>query len=186
VEAVSGLRLVPLRCTRCQGRVSTAPGSAVLLCLDCGAGLEVTEDGSLAPVEVAFARYAAGSESFLPFWTFAARLALATRESTRGGAPAGGLAARFREKGALRFYCAAFPRDLEEKGKWSLRLTLEQPELAPAPPQKELGAVAFSQAEARALASDLFVTSELALPDTVRALEFELALSDPRVIAIAI
>jgi hypothetical protein len=183
---VSTLRLVPLRCLKCQGNVSAAPGSAVLLCRDCGTGLEVREDGALAPIAVSFARYAAGSEAFFPFWTFQARLRLTRRDAAGGGASGGGLAARFREKEVLRFYCAAFPRDLEDKGRWSLHLTLEQPSLAPAPTPKELPAVTVTQADAREIASDLFVTSELQLPDTVRALEFELDLSDPQVVAIAL
>jgi hypothetical protein len=70
--------------------------------------------------------------------------------------------------------------------KWSLRLTLEQPALFPAEAQKELGTVAFSEAEARLLASDVFVTSELQLPDTVRTLDFALDLSDPRLMAIGL
>jgi hypothetical protein len=183
---MSALRLVPLRCAKCQGRVSAPAGTAVLLCADCGAGFEVMEDGSLVPVAVSFALYTAGSERFYPFWTFEARLRLTARESDRRGAASGGLAERFRERGSLRFYCAAFPSDLEEKGKWSLHLTLEQPDLRPAGARKELGTVAFSQAEARELASDLFVTSELQLPDTVRSLDFQLDLTDPRIVAIAL
>jgi len=183
---VSGLRLVPLRCPKCQAGLASAPGTVVLLCPNCGSGFEVMEDGALPPVSVSFARYREGAEEFHPFWTFEARLRLAKRESDRPAAAAKGLAALFGEKGALRFYCAAFPADLEAKGQWSLHLTLEQPDLQAVETRKELAPVAFSQSEARELASDLFVTSELALPDTVRALDFELDLSDPRLVAIAL
>ena len=184
---MSGLRLVPLRCAACQGgSLSATPGASVLLCADCGAGFEVMEDGHLVPVPVSFARLTSDSNRFQPFWTFDARLRLRARESNQGTAAAGGLAARFRERGSLRFYCAAFASDVESKGPVSLRLTLDQPLLVAAERQRALEGIVFSQAEARRLASDLFVTSELQLPDTVRTLDFELELADPRVVAIAL
>jgi hypothetical protein len=183
---MSGLRLVPLQCATCAGRLSGATGTAVLLCAGCGAGFEVMDDGALAGVSVSFARYTKDSNSFYPFWTFDAHLRLRARDSNRPSGEGGGLATRFQELGSLRFYCAAFLDDIEKKGGWSLHLTLNQPVLQAADSQKELGAVAFSQAEARLLASDLFVTSELTLPDIVRALRFELELADPRVVGIAL
>lgn len=183
---VSGLRLVPLRCGNCEGRLTASTGATVLLCAECGAGFEVMEDGGLAPVPVSFARYDKDSDRFYPFWVFDARLRLGGRDSDRPSAGQGGLAARFRERDSLRFYCAAFVADVRERWAWSLRLTLEQPELQAAQRQKSLEGFVFSQAEARLFASDLFVTSELRLPDTVRALAFELDLLEPRVIAIAL
>ncbi|SRR5713101_903156 len=183
---MTGLRLIPLRCAACQGRLSAPTGAAVLVCAECGAGFEVMPDGSLVPVSVSFARYAKQSERFYPFWTFEARLRLTARESNHPPSASGGLGARFRERGSLRLYCAAFPGDIEGNGKWSLHLTGEQPELTPVPPPKDLEPIAFSQAEARLLASDLFVTSELQLPDTVRTLEFQLELADPRIVAMTL
>jgi hypothetical protein len=181
---VSGLRLVPLRCAKCSGALTASGAAAVLLCGACGAGFEVHEDGTLAPIAVSFARYAPASEQFHPFWTFEARLRLRARESNR--ARSDGLASRFQERGSLRFYCAAFASDIENKGKWSLHLTSEQPALQPISPQKDVAPIAFSQAEARLLASDLFVTSELQLPDMVRVLDFDLELKDPRLVVIAL
>jgi hypothetical protein len=183
---MSGLRLVPLQCAGCHGRLAAAAGAVFLLCPDCGAGFEVMDDGTLATIPVSFARYGAEAGRSYPFWTFEARLRLTARTSDRPAAATGGLFARFQERGALRFYCAAYAGDFESNGRWSLHLTMEQPTLAPAAPPKDLEPVAFSQADARRLASDLFVTSELALPDTVRALVFELDLTDPRLAAIAL
>jgi hypothetical protein len=181
---VSGLRLVPLRCAKCSGPLTASGAAAVLLCSACGAGFEVREDGTLAPVAVSFARYAPASEQFFPFWTFEARLRLRARESGWPGFE--GLASLFQERGSLRLYCAAFAADIEDKGKWSLHLTREQPALEPIPPQKDVAPIAFSEAEARLLASDLFVTSELQLRDTVRVLDFDLDLKDPRLVVVAL
>ncbi len=157
-----------------------------LLCADCGAGFEVMDDGLLAAVPVSFCRYTPEATRFYPFWTFDARLRLTARGSNRPADAAGGLAARFQGRESLRIFSAAYAGDVADKGRWSLHLTMEQPELAGAGPQKEIEPVTFSQADARRLASDLFVTSELALPDTVRQLEFQLDLANPRMLAIAL
>lgn len=183
---MTGLRLVPLRCASCRGRLAGGASAVFLLCADCGAGFEVTDEGALSPVPVAFARYTAGAARFFPFWTFEARLRLDARASNRPPAAEGGLAARFAGRESLTFFTAAYEGDVADKGRWSLHLTMEQPDLAAAEAPKEIEAVVFSQADARLLASDLFVTSELQLQDTVRQLAFELVLANPRMTAIAL
>ncbi len=181
-----GLRLVPLKCCRCEGALTASPGAVVVLCGECGAGFEVMPDGELRPVPVSFARYARSSDAFYPFWVFDARIRLGARESDRPASAAGGLAARFRALGSLRLYCAAFMGELEKGWPWSLKLSIEQPELQEAARQKTLDGLALSEADARLLAADIFVTGELRLPDAVRALEFDLELRRPRVVSIAL
>ena len=183
---MSGLRLMPLKCQSCERPLVFAPGVVVVHCLDCGAGFEVGPGGALCPVAVSFARYNPNSSAFYPFWVFDARIRLAARESKRPSEAAGGLAARFEQLGLVQLYCAAFTGELEQGWPWSLTLSLEQPDLAPAPRQKALDGLALSQDDARLLARDIVVTGELRLPDTVRRLEFDLDLQNPRVAAIAL
>jgi len=67
----------------------------------------------------------------------------------------------FEERGSLTFYCAASPSDLDADRSWSLHLTREQPQLAPAERQRRIGGLTLSQADARAVAEHLFLVSEI-------------------------
>ena len=119
-------------------------------------------------------------------WESEPRPSRLLRRARAPRAAEGGLAARFAGRESLTFFTAAYEGDVADQGRWSLHLTMEQPDLAAAEAPKEIEPVVFSQADARLLASDLFVTSELQLEDTVRQLDFELALANPRMTAIAL
>jgi hypothetical protein len=179
---MSGVKLLPLRCPGCGGALRGESSAAFLYCPGCGAGHVVAEDGSLVAMSVSFAAYDASRTRFYPFWTFTARLALRSRE---GGSPRG-LSALFAQRGAIRFYCAAYSGDFEAKARWSLHLTREQPELSAASRQPSIEGLVFTPDEARKIAEDVFLESEIELGDIVRNLAYSLDLGDPRLVVIAL
>ena len=185
-----GLQLVPLRCPGCGSSLDGGSDGVLLYCRGCGGGYELSTDDALEPVPVSFAVYTASSRTFHPFWVFDASLTLGAREAQRSltqrlTRPAG-LTRLFEERGALSFYCAAWPSDLDAERSWSLHLTREQPQLAPAERQPRIEGLALSQADARAVAEHVFLASEIEQADVVRDLEYALRLTNPRLIAIAL
>ena len=187
-----GVTLTPLRCPACEGGLHCSEAAGFLLCRECAAGFELGDDDALVPVPVSFACYRPGASAFYPFWTWLAILDVGTREGKRSlvqqvtfSRPLG-LSLLFEERGSLRIYCAGFLEDLERGDSWSLRLTVEQPELLPAPRRREVRGMAFSSRDARAIADDVFLTSEISQGDTVRSLEYALHLDDPQLVVIGL
>ena len=185
-----GVQLVLLRCPGCGSALDGESDGIFLYCRACGRGYELSADDALEPIPVAFASYAAGSRDFHPFWVFDASLTLGARQAQRSLAqrltrPAG-LTRLFEERGSLTFYCAASPGDLDAERSWSLHLTREQPELAPADRQPQIGGLALSQNDARVVAEHLFLASEIEQADVVRDLQYTLDLTNARVVVVGL
>jgi hypothetical protein len=185
-----GVQLVLLRCPGCGSALDGGSDGLFLYCRACGRGYELSADEALEPVPVAFAIYTPGSREFHPFWVFDASLRLGAREAQRSLRQRltrpGGLMRLFEERGSLTFYCAGSPSDLDAERSWSLHLTREQPQLAPAERQPQVGGLALSQGDARVVAEHLFLVSEIEQADVVRDLEYTLELTNPRVLVVGL
>jgi hypothetical protein len=184
------LTLLPLRCPGCGSSLQGESGGIFLYCPGCGGGYELSAQDALEPVPVSFAAYAAGSQTFHPFWVFGAALTLAAREARRSLTQyftgSSGLTRLFEERGTLDFYCPGFASDLDAERSWGLHLTREQPRLSPVGRQPRIEGLTLTQADARAVADHLFLASEIEQPDLVRELDYTLQLTNPRVVVIGL
>lgn len=183
----TSIRLVSLRCGKCEQPLNGDRNSLFLYCPACGSGFEIIEHQELQPTPVYFARKNQATGEFLPFWAFDATLELGKRDAKGGffSSPKG-LIRMFEERRALRFYVGAFQKDLEAKDPVGLELTYEQPELEYLHPQKALPVVDLSQEDARKVADYLLITSEIEQKDTLRTLQYKLNLQNPMLVAVAI
>ena len=184
----TNIQLVSLRCTKCTQPLTGEPLSLFWYCPACGSGFEIVAHQQLAPTPVYFARKGkTTSEEFLPFWAFDASLSLGKREGKGGffSSPKG-LIHLFEQRPVLRFYVAAFQKDLDSNEPLGLQLTQEQPDLEYLHPQKSLPPVDLSQEDAKKIADYLLITSEIEQKDTLRTLQYELTLQNPMLIAITI
>ena len=181
------IRLVSLRCAKCTQPLEGDLQSLFWYCPACGSGFEIVRHQELAPTPVYFARKVKANAAFRPFWAFDATLQLGKREGKGGffSSPKG-LIHLFEQRPALRFYIAAFQKDLDSKEPLALQLTHEQPELEYLHPQKTLPPVDLSQEDARKIADYLLITSEIGQKDTLRTLQYQLTLQNPMLIAIAL
>ena len=182
------IQLVSLRCTKCSQPLAGEPRSLFWYCGACGSGFEIVRHQAFALTPVYFARKSKTTNAeFHPFWAFDATLQLGKREGKGGffSSPKG-LIHLFEQRPALRFYVAAFQKDLDSKDPLGLQLTQEQPELEYLHPQKTLPPVDLSQEDARKIADYLLITSEIEQKDTLRTLEYRLTLQNPMLIAIAL
>jgi len=181
----SEIRLLSLKCTKCAQPLEAEMNTVVLYCSGCGSGYEITHDQPV-PIPVYFARYNKNAQTWRSFWAFNATLTNAKREA-KGGffKNPKGLMNLFEQRQGLRFYVAAERSDITANEPLGLQLTHDQPELEFLPFQKLLPPVELSQEDARNVADFLLITSEAAQGDTLRNLEYELALKDPMLIAIS-
>jgi hypothetical protein len=183
----TNIRLISLKCPKCSQPVSGEKHSIVLYCSACGGGFEIIDFQDLSEIPVYFARKNKAETQFLPFWAFDASLQLGKREA-KGGffSNPEGLIHHFENHGALRFYIAAFSRDLDEKKPLGLQLTYEQPQLEYLHPQKTLPMVEISRQDAMKVADYLLISSETEQKDTLRSIQYQLQLQNPMLIAIAL
>jgi hypothetical protein len=183
----TNIRLVSLRCSKCGQSLSGDKNGIFLYCGACGAGFEIVRHQELVPLPVYFARGKNKNPEFASFWAFDATLQLAKRDAKGGffSSPKG-LIQLFEKRQTLRFYVAAFSKDLDSKEPTALQLTYEQPELEYLHPGKKFPAVEISQEDAKKIADYLLITSEIEQKDTVRTLEYQLILQNPMLIAIAL
>ena len=183
----SNIQLISLRCEKCSQPLSGKTKSLVLYCAACGSGFEIIQQQQLASTTVYFARRNSSKAEFQPIWAFDATLEVPRRESKGGffSSPKG-LIHQFEERRSLRFYVAAYTRDLNEKDPVGLQLTYDQPEFEFLHPQKELPNVEISQQDARKIADYQLISSETEQKDTLRSLEYDLTLQNPMLIAIAL
>jgi hypothetical protein len=181
----TNIQLVSLRCAKCSQPLAGDPQSLFWYCAACGSGFEIVRHQELVPIPVYFARKGQTNSEFYPFWAFDATLQLGKREGKGGffSSPKG-LIHLFEERQALRFYIAAFQKDLDAKEPLGLQLTQEQPELEFLHSQKSLPRVDLSQEDARKIADYLLITSEIEQKDTLRTLQYQLTLQNPMLIAI--
>lgn len=183
----TGIQLVSLRCSKCSRPLSGDKKSLFLYCPACGAGFEIVRHQELVLTPVYFARKNKADSAFLPFWTFDSTLQLAERKAKGGffSSPQG-LVQMFEKRQAIRFYIAAFQKDLGSKNPVGLKLTYEQPELEYLHPQEKLPPVEISQEDAKKIVDYLLISSEIEQKDTLRSLEYQLSLQNPMLIAIAL
>jgi hypothetical protein len=183
----SDIQLISLKCLKCGQPLPAATNTLVLYCAGCGSAFEVSQRQQPSAVQVYFARYSKNASQFQCFWAFNATLGIAKREA-KGGffkAPKG-LMRLFEERQGLRFYVSADLKDLASKDPLGLQLTRDQPQLEFLHYQSILPNVEISQEDAKKIADYLLVTSEAGQSDTLRSLEYQLQLTDPMLIAIAL
>jgi hypothetical protein len=183
----TNIQLVSLRCSKCSQPLSADANGIFLYCGACGAGFEILNHQELVELPVYFARKGNKNQEFAAFWAFDATLEL-TKRDAKGGffSNPKGLAQLFEERRGLRFYVAAFQKDLDSKEPVALELTYEQPELEYLHAQKKFPPVEISQEDAKKIADYLLITSEIEQKDTLKALEYRLTLQNPMLIAIAL
>ena len=92
----------------------------------------------------------------------------------------------FEKNQTIRFYVAAFKKDLGSKNPIGLNLTYEQPELEYLHPQEKFPSVEISEEDAKKIADYQLISSEIEQKDTLRTLEYQLTLQNPMLIAIAL
>src|SRR3989304_6531166 len=170
----SGIQLVLLRCPTCSNNMSGAAESVFLYCNGCGAGFEITPEDEWKPVKVYFARTHKEAKTFFSFWAYDARLDLKQRETKKSfwGGDSKGLIEAFEQRGTIRFYVSAYLADVGLKESHALQLTFQQPELEYLQRQSQLPGVAVTDQDARKLADDLFLTSEIEQKDMLRSLSY--------------
>ena len=183
----SGIELVPLRCSNCSCTMAGAQGNVFLYCQSCSYGYEITLEDTWNPVKVYFAKTQQEANTFFAFWAYDAKLDLKSRESKKGffSSASKGLSDIFQQRGTIRFYVPAFYEELDSKQSRALDLTYRQPDLEYLPAQKQLPQVAIAERDARKIADDIFLTSEIEQKDTLRSLVYLLHLDNPFLIAIA-
>jgi hypothetical protein len=183
----TNIQLVSLLCSKCRQSLSPDSNGIFLYCAACGGGFEIVRHQELVELPVYFARKGNSNQEFAPFWAFDATLELSKRDA-KGGffSNPKGLAQLFEKRHGLRFFVAAYHKDLDSKEPTALKLTYEQPDLEYLHPQKKFPAVELTQEDAKKIADYLLITSEIEQRDTLKTLEYRLTLQSPMLIAIAL
>jgi hypothetical protein len=80
---ITQVRLIPLRCVRCETPVPAEPEEVAWACAQCGQGLVLDEKVGLEPLEIHYSAEIRPNQSGKPFWVARGRVSL-RRESYSG------------------------------------------------------------------------------------------------------
>ncbi len=163
------VRIIPLRCIRCQTPVGSGPDEVAWRCTECGQGLYLDPQAGLVDQKIRFVQpKGPAPHNWLPFWVARGRVVITYRETySTPGKPNPVWEER------PRFFLPAFELDLPDAVGLAQRYLLQPPSLQPAPPQP-MPRVTVDRADARALAEFLVLSIEAQGRDALKALEFDL------------
>jgi hypothetical protein len=178
------VRLIALKCPRCERPLRPAPSEVAFACGECGQVVRVAGD-AIAPqiAHWAAARPGASVRDWLPFWTLPGEVRF-SRRKTDGFQLAqlvGGTGADPLWERARRLWVPAFRLELDEAQRWGARLTREAREYThgPMPDGAPLRGCELDLDDARRLAEFIVLSIEAERSDTLADLEFTLPDGEP-------
>ena len=189
---MSGFQLHRLDCPSCGAALAAEGEDAVFYCTACRSGyrFDPAARPPLVPVEVAFVSLpgtAAGR--YLPFWLLPARVRLLDRRAA-GGVLSGLLATFFgsaeetgHPPGEGTFAVPAFRCPLDQATALAIRYTQELPRIGERIGERLTGG-SIGVEDARKLAHYALIASEVAKPDTLQDLRYEIDFGEPRLLGV--
>lgn len=170
------VELIPLLCIRCQFPIAAQPDEVAWVCSQCQQGQQLSDDGSLQPLEVHYAAGISAAAKGKPYWVAQGRVQITRRQTYRGD-----------QSGDMNdfwvaprlFFVPAFTLPLEQLVQIGTQLLRQPPSLQPGSPAAFLS-VNFLPADMRPLAEYIILAVEAERKDDLRHLEFDLQLDPPQ------
>lgn len=167
------MKLIALRCPRCNQALEPGEHDEVVQCPNCRAAVRLDPSGlSLQETTVAAAREAA--QGYVPVWVFDGRVTLIVRKTQGGSSKERD--AREMWDSARHFYVPAWSQPLAEANALALELMEDQPEFQPGAAAAEAAflPVVISPEDARRLIGVVVTSVEAERSDFLQELDFKL------------
>ncbi len=183
--------LVPLDCPSCGAAVSARGEDVVYYCTACRNGYSFdVASRSLEPVEVAFLLAPnVAVDRYLPFWMLPAKVTLRERQASGGGFSGlmgfflGDGGDRGRGPGEGTFAVPAFDCSLAALAALTRAYTERAGEAGERLGERLVGG-RYGLGDARKMAHYALIASEIAKPDTLKRLEYEIEFGEARLLGV--
>jgi len=192
MAALSGLRLVALKCEKCGSLLDAGQSDVVYYCNNCDTGYElINEKDDLVPVDVEFALPENTRDAeiiYYPFWVFDTDIEISSREASGTIGSLGKfikkkVGAEGDVKPVEKFYVPAFDTSMENIKKLGLEFTQNQPDYDTIKKDKIKGCI-YSREDAAKIADFIFLSLEAEKADMLKHISYSLGLSSPKIVGI--
>ncbi len=171
------VKLIPLKCVRCETPVPAQPGEVAWVCAQCGQGLLLDEERGLTPLKVHFStRKGIAKEQGDPFWVAEGQVSLQRHKHSSFGSKDRD-AHQFWSR-PHRFFVPAFTCPLDDLINLGTGLLRRPPELHPGEPLP-FAPVTLLPQDVAALVDFIVVAIEAERADKVKSVNFSTQLSAP-------
>jgi hypothetical protein len=170
------IKLIPLKCVRCETPVPAQPDEVAWMCAQCGQGLLLDEERGLAALKVHFAAGSTTKGQGNPYWVTDGLVTLQRETYSTFGKKAE--EARQFWSQPRRFFIPAFTCPLDLLISLGTGLLLRPPELQPATPIP-FTPVTLHPQDVSALIDFIVVAIEAERTDKVKQVRFSTQLGSP-------
>lgn len=170
------MKLLILRCPRCNQALSPGQLDYIIQCPNCSAAVDILETGPALRQVTYAAPKRDGQWHWLPFWVYDAQVFILRRE-TQGGRSAEKEAQKYWSQ-PRRLYVPVWEQDLAEAHALANELLEDQPVFQPYPPPAAVPfqPVVLSSEDARKLLDLIIVSVEAERRDWMEDLEYKVEL----------
>lgn len=168
------VNLIPLKCIKCDARLTADPDQVAWVCPNCGQGMYLNDETGLQALEISYSSAIPQNSMGKPYWV--AQGTVSVQRETFGKS-ANADAQKFWSQ-PHRFFVPAYQNSLENLIAQANQYLLQPPVLQ-AGPVARFETVTLDKRDVTAAAEFIVVAVEANRKDRLKKIDFTLQLSDP-------
>jgi hypothetical protein len=178
-------KLIAVKCKSCDSGLTVEVNDSIVYCSSCGNGWEIVND-ELQPIEINFGKaliQGQGELVYKGFWLVDAYVKILSRDAS-GGWVSTLFGGSNKTEGEVLFYVPAFWMGIESVKNIGVNFTTKNPVASPQKYNVKISGFNYSKDDARKIAEFIFLSIEAEKSDTVRNIQYDIAVRDMRILGV--